>query len=408
MKRNRVVVTGIGIISNLGNSFADVRNSLRMGSSRIVVSEERKKIGFRSALMSELPPFEDKPRIDRRTRKYLSEAALYSVLGWIRAVDECGLNPEHFTGPDVGIVVGNDSSSDPIPELMDILDKYKETHFLGANMVIKTMNSCCSMNLGTFIHAQGINITLSAACASGAHAIGYGYSLIRSQLQEAVITGGFQEMNWFSMASFDAVGAFSTNPDPLKASRPFDHKRDGLVPGGGGAILVLENLERAEKLKHKIYGEIVSYSFSSDGCHLTIPTGDGAERCMRSALEQEKISPLDIDYINAHATSTPVGDRAEAEAIHKIFGPNGPLVSSTKSMTGHECWMSGASSVVYCLAMMQGEFIAPNINFERQEEEACKINITGKMLAQKPRIILCNSFGFGGTNSSLILKEFRG
>lgn len=407
MRSNRVVVTGIGIISNLGSSFADVGNSLRMGYSRIIVSEERKKRGFRSALMSELPPLEAKSKIDRRTRKFLSEPALYSVMAWFNAVDECGLNAEHFTGKDVGIVVGNDSSSEPMQELMEVLDKYKETHFLGANMVFKTMNSCCSMNLGPLIGSQGINITLSAACASGAHAVGYGYSLIRSRLQEAVITGGFQEMNWFSMASFDAIGAFSINPDPLKASRPFDHKRDGLVPGGGGVILILENLERAEKLNHKIYGEILSYSFSSDGSHLTIPTGDGAERCMRSALEQAKISPLDIDYINAHATSTPVGDRAEAEAIHKIFGSNGPVVSSTKSMTGHECWMAGASSVAYCLAMMQGGFIAPNVNFEHQEEEACKINIINKTLPQKPRVILCNSFGFGGTNASIILKEFQ-
>lgn len=407
MKSNRVVIAGIGIISNLGNSFADVGNSLRMGYSRVVASEERKKRGFRSVLTSELPPLDEKSRIDRRTRKFLSEPALYSVLAWLKAVDECGLNPEHFTGKDVGIVVGNDSSSEPMPELMEILDKYKETHFLGANMVIKTMNSCCSMNLGPVVRAQGINITLSAACASGAHAVGYGYSLIRSQMQEAVITGGFQEMNWFPMASFDAIGAFSTNPDPLKASRPFDHKRDGLVPGGGGAILILENLERAEKLHHKIYGEILSYSFSSDGSHLTIPTGDGAERCMRSALEQAKLSPSDIDYINAHATSTPVGDRAEAEAIYKIFGSNGPAVSSTKSMTGHECWMAGASSVVYCLAMMQGGFIAPTVNFEHQEEDACKINITNKTLPQKPRIVLSNSFGFGGTNACIVLKEFR-
>ncbi|NUM36308.1 MAG: beta-ketoacyl-[acyl-carrier-protein] synthase family protein [Candidatus Brocadiae bacterium] len=406
MEKNRVVITGMGIISNLGTSFVDVMNSLRTGYSRIIISEERKKKGFRSALTSELPPLDTKSRIDRRIRKFLSEAALYSVWGWLNAVDECQLNVEHFTGKNVGIVLGNDSSSEPIPELMAILDKYKETHFLGANMVIKTMNSCCSMNLGPIIGAQGINITISAACASGAHAIGYSHSLLQSNQQEAIVTGGFQEMNWLSMSSFDALGAFSTNPDPTKASRPFDYKRDGLVPGGGGAVLILETLERAKRLQHKIYGEILSYGFSSDGSHLTIPTGDGAERCMRNALEQARISPLEIDYIHAHATSTPVGDRAEAGAIHKIFGSNGPVVSSTKSMTGHECWMAGASSVIYCLAMMQGGFIAPSINFDHQEEDACKINITNKTIQEKPRTILCNSFGFGGTNASIILKEF--
>ncbi len=407
-KSLRVVVTGIGITSSLGNTFEEVSDSLEKGYSRIVSNPQRKEKGFRSSLCSELSiPDDKKYKLKRRTKKYLSEAAYYSVLTWLKTIDECQLNPEDFMGSRVGIVVGNDSTAGPLIELIKTLEEYKETHFLGAGMVIKTMTSCCSMNLGPLIGAQGINITLSAACASSSHAVGYGYSLIRSGLQDAIVTGGFQEMNWLSMASFDALGAFSKNEEPLLASRPFDHKRDGLVPGGGGAILILESLERAERLNHKIYGEIVGYSFSSDGSHLTVPSGSGAEECMRSLFEQAKVKPLDIDYLNAHATSTPLGDQVEAGVIHRIFGSNGPVVSSTKSMTGHECWMSGASEIIYSLAMIKNGFIAPNINFEQQEEDALKINIINKTLHQKPQLILSNSFGFGGTNACILLKDFQ-
>ena len=409
MKKRRVVITGVGITSSLGATFSEVGTSLRQGRSAIIISEERKRIGFRSPLMTALPPIDPKYKINRRARKYMTEASFYSAITWMKTLDEGKLDPADFIGPDVGVIVGNDSAAAPMPELLKILEQYHETHFLGAGMVIQTMNSTCSMNLGPLIGAQGINITLSGACASGAHAVGYGYRLIQSGQQRAIVSGGFQETHWVALASFDALGAFSVNTQaPEFASRPFDHKRDGLVPGGGGAILILEDLERAEQLGHPIYGEIIGYGFSSDGSHLTIPTGEGAERCIRNALADAAVLPSQIDYINAHATSTQVGDAAEATVINKIFGTCGPVVSSTKSMTGHECWMAGASEVVYCLAMIADSFIAPNINFECQEEQTPKINITNQTIAEKPGIVLSNSFGFGGTNACLIIKEFTG
>ena len=407
MKKRRVVISGIGITSNLGATFAEVTTSLHQGRAAITVDSERQNIGFRSPLKTVLPPTDPRYKVNRRARKYMTEASFYSAITWMKTLDECKLDPVEFTGPDVGVVVGNDSAAAPIPDVLKILEQYHETHFLGSGMVIQTMNSTCSMNLGPLIGAQGINMTLSAACASGAHAVGYAYQLIQSGQQRAIVSGGFQETHWVALASFDALGAFSINTQsPQTASRPFDHQRDGLVPGGGGAILILEDLERAEQLGHPIYGEIIGYGFSSDGSHLTIPTGEGAERCIRNALADAAISPLQIDYINAHATSTPVGDAVEATVINKIFGERGPLVSSTKAMTGHECWMAGASEIIYSLAMIASGFIAANLNFERQEEQTPKINITDKVVATKPEIVLSNSFGFGGTNACLIIKAF--
>lgn len=407
MKERRVVVAGMGIASALGSSMDEISDALKKGTSCIIVSDERKEKGFRSPLTTSVFTDDPKYKLDRRARKYMPEAARLGALAWLRALDQCGLNAKDFEGPDVGIIIGNDSTAEPLHELIRTLDTYKDTHYLGSKMVIKTMTSTCSMNLGPLIKAQGINITISGACASGSHAVGYGYNLIKTGMQEAVIAGGVQELNWLSMSSFDALGAFSIHEDPALASRPFDHERDGLVPGGGGAILILEELERAKKLGHPIYGEIISYGFSSDGEHLTQPSGEGAEVAMKKALSYAKLSPHDIDYISAHATSTPVGDRAEAIAIHNIFGEKGPFVSSTKSMTGHESWMSGTSELIYCLLMIRDNFIAPNINFEKQEEGTPKINITGKTIDMNVCTALSNSFGFGGTNSCIIVKEFQ-
>lgn len=232
MKENRVVISGLGISSCLGHSLEEVTDSLYNGRSGIVESQERKEVGFRSSLTSKLPPFDSKYKLPRKVKKYMPEVGLYAALTWLKTIDQCGLNPENFIGPRVGVILGNDSTCEPLEELIDTIRKYKDTHFLGSNMIIKTMNSTCSMNLGPLIGAKGINITMSAACASGAHAVGYGYHLVKMGLQDAVITGGFQEMNWLSMASFDALRAFSTNEIPEKASRPFDGQRDGLVPGG--------------------------------------------------------------------------------------------------------------------------------------------------------------------------------
>jgi len=262
------------------------------------------------------------------------------------------------------------------------------------------------MNLSTIFKLRGINMTLSAACASGSHSVGMGYILIRNGYQNMVMCGGAQEINPNAMASFDGISAFSTNEaNPTKASKPFDKDRDGLVPGGGAATLILESLESAEKRGADILAEVVGYGFSSNGEHISNPNLDGQVRSLEMALKQAGMSPKDIDYINAHATSTPVGDTFEAQAIHKVFGGQTP-VTSTKSMTGHECWMAGASELVYSMIMMKHGFIAPNINFENPDEFSKKINIFADTEERALRTILSNSFGFGGTNSSVIITAY--
>lgn len=268
------------------------------------------------------------------------------------------------------------------------------------------MNSSVTMNLSTIFKLKGVNFTISAACASGSHSIGMAYQLIKSGLQDYIICGGAQEINKLAMGSFDGLGVFSKNIDqPEKACRPFDLNRDGLVPSGGAATLILETYESAVKRGAPIYGEIIGYGFSSNGDHISTPNVDGPARAMKMAIDQAQIDPKDIQYVNAHATSTPVGDANEAKAIFEVFGDKGPYVSSTKSMTGHECWMAGASEVLYSVLMMQNNFIAPNINLEQPDEAASKLNLVNKTLDKKFDVFLSNSFGFGGTNSALIIKK---
>jgi 3-oxoacyl-[acyl-carrier-protein] synthase-1 len=264
------------------------------------------------------------------------------------------------------------------------------------------------MNLATIFKLKGVNFTISAACSSGSHSIGMAYLLIKHGYQERVICGGAQEIHLLSMATFDALGAFSVREDePTKASRPFDKHRDGLIPSGGGATVVVESLESAQKRGATILGEIVGYGFSSNGGHISNPTVDGPARSLQMALNQAGMKTTDIDYINAHATSTPQGDANEAQSIHQVFGDVKPPVSSTKSMTGHECWMAGASEIIYSLQMMHNDFVAPNINFEEPDEFSAKLNIQPTTINKKINVFLSNSFGFGGTNSSLIVKRWN-
>jgi 3-oxoacyl-[acyl-carrier-protein] synthase-1 len=264
------------------------------------------------------------------------------------------------------------------------------------------------MNLATIFRLKGINFTVSAACASGSQAIGLGYQYIRTGLQDCIICGGAQEAGIYSMGNFDAISAFSIREDePTKASRPFDRDRDGLVPSGGGATVILESLESALKRGAPIYGEVIGYGFSSNGGHISNPTVDGPARSIAMSLKDANILANEIDYVNAHATSTPVGDSSEAQAIDKVFGDSKPSVSSTKSMTGHECWMAGASEIVYSMLMMKEGFVAPNINFENPDEFSAKLNIADKTINKKIDVFLSNSFGFGGTNSTLIIKKYH-
>lgn len=404
----RVVVTGMGLISCLGKSLDAISEGLRRGRSRVVFCEERKALGFRSGLLTRLPEIDYRAELDRKARKFMPQAALYTACATNRALEDAGLTREEIRRPDVGIVIGNDSSSERVPDLLHLMEEKKDTHYLGSAAVIQLMNSTVSMNLGPYLGALGINMTISAACSSGAHAIGQAYHLLRSGAQRLIFAGGAQEDTWLGAATFDAINAFSVREhDPAGAVRPFDKDRDGLAPSAGGAMLVLETLESARERGARVHAEIIGYGFSSDGDHLTLPSGDGALRCMRAALQSAGLQPGDVDYVNAHATGTIEGDRVEAIAIRETFGGNGPLVSSTKAITGHECWMAGASEAIYCILMMRDGFLAPNLNFTGFDEDTPPIRIVRETLRGAPFTVLSNSFGFGGTNASLVLRRPR-
>jgi 3-oxoacyl-[acyl-carrier-protein] synthase-1 len=279
---------------------------------------------------------------------------------------------------------------------------------MGSGAIFQSMNSTVTMNLSTIFKLRGINMTISAACASGSHSIGLGYFFIKQGLQDLVLCGGAQETNIHSMGTFDALSAFSTRTDdPTKASRPFDAGRDGLIPSGGAASLILEEYEHAKARGATIYAEVVGYGFSSNGKHISQPSDDGCVTAMQRALTDAEVAAADIDYVNAHATSTPQGDMFEAIALDRLFRESRPPISSTKSMTGHECWMAGASEIIYSVLMMQNSFIAPNINFENPDEYSAKLNIADKTIDKKLDLVLSNSFGFGGTNSALIIKKLK-
>ncbi|MCK7560101.1 beta-ketoacyl-[acyl-carrier-protein] synthase family protein [Chitinophaga sedimenti] len=308
---------------------------------------------------------------------------------------------------EVGILFGNDSSARPTVEANDIIREKHDTMLVGSGSVFQTMNSTVNMNLATIFRLKGINFSVSAACASGSHAIGLGYMFIKNGMQDTVVCGGAQEINIYAMGNFDAIAAFSVREsDPAKASRPFDRDRDGLVPSGGAATVVLESLESAQRRGAKILGEVLGYGFSSNGAHISNPSVDGPVRSLEISLKDAGLKPSDIQYINAHATSTPAGDASEARALHEVFGSSRPYVSSTKGMTGHECWMAGASEIVYSMLMMENGFIAPNINFENPDEDSAKLNIVTSTINKNFNIFLSNSFGFGGTNSSLVIKKW--
>ncbi|QOR73406.1 beta-ketoacyl-[acyl-carrier-protein] synthase family protein [Cruoricaptor ignavus] len=404
---NRVVITGMGIWSCLGTSLDAVKNSLYEGKSGIQFLPERKEFGFRSALSGVVPKADVKPFLNRRQRISMGEESEYAYLATLQALEQAEISQEFLSENEAGILYGNDSVSKAVVESIDCVREKKDTTLIGSGAIFKSMNSTVTMNLSTIFQLQGINLTISAACASGSHSIGLAYLLIKNGLQQMVIAGGAQETNQYGMASFDGLGVFSTREDePAKASRPFDKDRDGLVPSGGAATLIIESLESAERRGAKILGEIIGYGFSSNGGHISTPNVNGPALSMQRSLEQAKISADEVDYINAHATSTPIGDSNEASAIFEIFGDKTP-VSSTKSMTGHECWMAGASEIVYSMLMMQHGFLAPNINLENPDEASAKINIIKEVQNKKIDVILSNSFGFGGTNSSIIVRKFN-
>lgn len=403
----RVVITGMGIYSCIGTSLEEVKQSLYEGKSGIVFDQQRKDFGFRSALTGMVPRPNLKPFLNRRQRQSIGEETEYAYMATIEALKNAQIDESYFDENEVGILYGNDSVSMAVIEATDIVREKKDTALIGSGAIFKSMNSTITMNLSTIFRLRGINLTISAACASGSHSIGLGFNLIKSGMQEMIICGGAQEINKYAMASFDGLGVFASNEqEPEKASRPFDSDRDGLVPSGGGATVILESYESAVKRGAPIIAEVIGYGFSSNGGHISTPNVEGPATAMRRALEQANIAPHKIDYINAHATSTPLGDANEAKAIREIFEEYNTAVSSTKSMTGHECWMAGASEVIYSTIMMQNSFIAPNINLQNPDVDAQKLNLISSTKNKKIDIILSNSFGFGGTNSALIVKKF--
>ena len=404
---NRVVITGLGIYSCIGKNLEQVKDSLFEGKSGIIFDAGRKQMGFRSALTGFVERPNLKGLLDRRARIMLPEQGEYAYMATLQALGQAGIDAGYIQHKEIGILYGNDSSAKSTIEAVDIMRQKKDTMLVGSGAVFQTMNSTVTMNLATIFKLRGINFTISAACASGSHAIGLGYHFIKTGLQECIITGGAQEINALSMSNFDALSAFSSHEaDPPHASRPFDKDRDGLIPSGGAATVVLESQESAERRGATVLGEVIGYGFSSNGEHISNPTVKGPVRSLLMALKDAGLAPSAIDYINAHATSTQAGDSSEAKALVEVFGEKKVPVSSTKSMTGHECWMAGASEIVYSMIMMENGFIAPNINFENPDEDSAKLDIVKTAKEKNINVFLSNSFGFGGTNSSLIVKRW--
>ena len=404
----RVVITGMGIWSCLGQNLNEVKESLYAGRSGIGVERERLDYGYRSGLTGLVPRPQLKGVLDRRLRVGLSEEAEYAYMASRQAFEQSLMDEAYLRENEVGILFGNDSSATPVIEAARIMDEKHDSALLGSGLIFQSMNSTVTMNLSTIFHLRGINFTVSAACASGSHSIGMAYLLIRQGLQDAVLCGGAQEVNYYSMATFDALAAFSVRMDePTKASRPFDRDRDGLIPSGGAAALVLEEYEHAVRRGAPILAEVCGYGFSSNGGGISQPSDDGSVTAIRRALEAASMQPDEIDYVNAHATSTPQGDMFEAIALDRVFRGTHALISSTKSMTGHECWMGGASEIVYSTLMMQHNFVAPNINLEHPDEYAEKLNLTAVTVDTQVDMVLSNSFGFGGTNSALVIRKVK-
>jgi 3-oxoacyl-[acyl-carrier-protein] synthase-1 len=396
----------MGIWSCLGKTLDEVRRSLYAGKSGIGIEPARTEYGYRSALtgMVERPAL--KGVIDRRLRVGLSEEAEYAFMASGEAFRNAGMDDAYLLKNEVGIIFGNDSSAKPVIEAANIMAEKHDSALLGSGLIFQSMNSTVNMNMSTIFHLRGINFTVSAACASGSHSIGLGYMLIKQGLQEVVLCGGAQETNYYSMATFDALNAFSVRMDePTKASRPFDRDRDGLIPSGGAAALVLESYEHAVARGATILAEVCGYGFSSNGGGISQPSDDGSVIAMTRALDDAGVTADEIDYINAHATSTQQGDMFEAIALDRMFAGKHALISSTKSMTGHECWMAGASEIVYSVLMMQHNFVAPNINLEHPDEHAARLNLTARTVDTEVNTVLSNSFGFGGTNSALVIRK---
>lgn len=398
----------MGIWSCLGTNLEDVKKSLYEGKSGIGLDQDRLDYGYRSGLTGIVERPVLKGILDRRTRTGLSEEAEYAYMASREAFANAHIDDAYLLENEVGVIFGNDSSAKAVVESATIMEEKHDTAMIGSGLIFQGMNSTVNMNMNTIFHLQGVNFSVSSACASGSHAIGLAYLLIKQGLQDVVLCGGAQEVNKYAMSSFDALNAFSIRmDDPTRASRPFDRDRDGLVPSGGAAAIVLEDYDHAVKRGATILAEVCGYGFSSNGGGISQPSDEGSYIAMSRALKDANVSADEVDYVNAHATSTHQGDMFEAIALNRLFNKKHALISSTKSMTGHECWMAGASEVVYSTLMMQNNFVAPNINFDNPDEYSEPLNIATKTTETEIDTVLSNSFGFGGTNSALVIRKIK-
>ena len=397
----RVVVTGMGIISCIGNDLDVVEQSLRLGRSGLKYVSEYAELGLRSCVAG-IPDISDEPVIDRKYRRFMGDAAIYAHHAMRRALEDSHLSDEMLTSPRTGLVVGSGVGS-PFEHIasVDVLRKSGLSKVL-PYAVPRVMGSTTSACLSTAFGMHGTSCSMTSACATSAHCIGYGTELIQFGKQDVVIVGGAEEVRWTSTVLFDAMGALSTERNDATASRPFDANRDGFVIAGGAGILVLEELEHALQRGARIYAEVVGYGTSSDGLDMVTPSSKGAARAMRLALDEATSS---VDYINAHATSTKVGDTCELEAIREVFGTEAPLISSTKGMTGHPIAAAAVHEAIYSLLMLDRNFLAGCTNIEQLDPAAVDMPILRGSVDRQVNAVMSNSFGFGGTNASLIFRR---
>ena len=399
-----VVITGVGIKSCIGNTYNDVLESLKLGKSGIVSNSSYAEMGFRSQVSGSMD-IDFSQLIDRKLLRFMGESAAYSYLAAQDAIGMASLSEEQLDSPRVGIVAGSGGASTRVMVTTADIAREKGPKRIGPYAVTKSMGSSISAILGTAFKIKGVNYSISSACATSAHCIGHGADLIKSGQQDIVIAGGGEDEHWSSSSLFDAMGALSSNfnDDPSIASRPYDKNRDGFVISGGAGILILEEEEHAKKRNANILAKLSGYYATSDGYDMVAPSGEGALRCMEGAL---KSYGSDVDYINTHGTSTPVGDIAELNAINELFGDNSPVISSTKSMTGHSLGATGAQEAIYSIMMLRDKFIAPSINIEDLCDEAKGLRLNTETTSSEINSAMSNSFGFGGTNASLILTKY--
>lgn len=410
----RVVVTGMGIWSCIGQDLQTVTESLRQGRSGIIFDPRRIEYGLHSGLVGNVPRPDLKPLLPRKFRATMSEDTEYAYMAARQAFEQAEIEEAYLQQNEVGIIFGNDANMHML-DYMPIMDKEHDSQMISPNALFQGETSSVTMNLSTIFRLKGINFCVGAACASGSHAIGLASLLIRQGMQDAVLVGGSCTVDMKAAVAADAIEATSRNvKSPSSASRPFDQDRDGMVPSGGAAALVLEDYDHAVARGATILAEVCGYGFSSNGIDdISMPFADAECIAMKRALDDAGLQPSDIDYVNAHGTSTPIGDIEEAKALTRLFVPenreskieNRPFISSTKSLTGHENWMAGASEVVYSILMMQNNFVAPNINLEHKIDEAKDLNIARETIYTPIRTVLSNSSGMGGTNSALVFRK---